>query len=89
MDDNDEKSELPIHVILGASDYSRDKMETKLIIGQPLEPIAELTTLGWTVMFAGSLMCQINMQPERHPQITKSYVVWMCWVWKTDKKEIN
>ena len=48
MDDNDEKSELPVHVILGASDYSRVKMETKPRIGQPLEPIAELTTLGWT-----------------------------------------
>jgi hypothetical protein len=54
MDDNDEKSELPVHVILGASDYSRVKMETKPRIGQPLEPIAELTTLGWTVMSAGS-----------------------------------
>ena len=54
MDDNDEKSELPVHVILGASDYSRVKMETKPRIGQPLEPIAELTTLGWMVMSAGS-----------------------------------
>ncbi|XP_028407828.1 uncharacterized protein LOC114530405 [Dendronephthya gigantea] len=54
MDNNDQKSELPVHVILGASDYSRVKMETKPRIGQPLEPIAELTTLGWTVMSAGS-----------------------------------
>ena len=51
MDDNDE---LPVHVILGASDYSRVKMETKPRIGQQLEPIAELTTSGWTVMSAGS-----------------------------------
>ena len=29
-------------------------METKPRIGQPLESIAELTTLGWTVMSAGS-----------------------------------
>jgi hypothetical protein len=29
-------------------------MKIKPIIGQPLEPIAELTTLWWTVMSAGS-----------------------------------
>ena len=46
MDDNDKKSELPIHVILGASEYSRIKTETKPKIGQPSEPIAELTTPG-------------------------------------------
>ncbi len=54
MDDNDRKNELPIHVVLGASDYSRVKTETTPKIGQPLEPIAERTTLGWTVMSAGS-----------------------------------
>ena len=53
MDDTDEKSELPIHVILGASEYSRIKMETKPRIGQPAEPVAELTTLGWTIMSSG------------------------------------
>ena len=46
MDDTDKKSELPIHVILGASEYSRIKMETKPRIGQSSEPVAELTTLG-------------------------------------------
>lgn len=46
MEDNDKKSELPIHLILGASEYSRIKTETKPRIGKPSEPIAELTTLG-------------------------------------------
>ena len=46
MEDNDKKSELPIHLILGASEYSRIKIETKPRIGKPSEPIAELTTLG-------------------------------------------
>jgi hypothetical protein len=45
MDDKDEKSEFPVQVILETSDYSRVKMKIKPIIGQPLEPIAELTTL--------------------------------------------
>ena len=53
MDDNDKKSELPIHLILGASEYSRIKTETKPRIGQPSEPIAELTTLGWAMMSSG------------------------------------
>ena len=34
MNDDDKKSELPIHVILGASEYSRIKTETKPKIGQ-------------------------------------------------------
>ena len=53
MDDNDKKSELPIHVILGVSEYSRIKTEKKAKIGQPSEPIAEHTTLGWTMMSSG------------------------------------
>ena len=42
MNDDYEKSELPIHVFLGASDFSRIKTETKPKIGLPSEPIAEL-----------------------------------------------
>lgn len=53
MDDNDKKSELPIYVILGVSEYSRIKTEKKPKIGQPSEPIVEHTTLGWTMMSSG------------------------------------
>ena len=53
MEDNDKKSELPIHLILGASEYSRIKTETKPRIGKPSEPIAELTTLGWAMTSSG------------------------------------
>ena len=53
MDDGDTKSELPIHMILGASEYSRIKTDTRPRIGKTGEPIAELTTLGWTMMSAG------------------------------------
>ena len=53
MDDEDTKPELPMHLILGASEYSRIKTQTKPKIGKAGEPIAELTTLGWTMMSAG------------------------------------
>ena len=53
MDDNDQKKELPVHVILGASDYSRIKTMTKPRIGQPGEPVAEKTQLGWTIISPG------------------------------------
>ena len=50
MSDQDTKPELPIHLILGASEYSRIKTNTKPKIGQSGEPIAELTALGWSMM---------------------------------------
>ena len=53
MDDNDQKKELPVHVILAASDYSRIKTMTKPRIGQPGEPVAEKTQLGWTIISPG------------------------------------
>ena len=40
MDDNDQKKELPVHVVLGAPDYSRIKKMTKPRISQPREPVA-------------------------------------------------
>ena len=53
IDDNDQKKELPVHVILGASDYSRFKTMTKLRIGQPGEPVAEQAQLKWTIISPG------------------------------------
>ena len=44
IEDNDTKSELPIHMILGASEYSRIKTDEKPKIGHPGEPVAERTT---------------------------------------------
>ena len=40
-------------MILGASEYSRIKTDTKPRIEKAGEPIAELTSLGWTTMSAG------------------------------------
>ncbi|XP_028405750.1 uncharacterized protein LOC114528320 [Dendronephthya gigantea] len=56
MDDNDSKPVLPIHLILGASEYSRIKTDTKPKIGNPGEPVAELTALGWSLMSPGKEM---------------------------------
>ena len=53
MHDIDEKPELPVHLILGASEYERIKTETKPRIGLPGEPVAELTKFGWTVLSPG------------------------------------
>ena len=53
MEDNDKKSELPIHLILGASEYSRIKTKIKPRISKPSEAIAELTTLGWSMISSG------------------------------------
>ena len=53
MDDNDTKPELPISMILGASDYSKIKTNTEPKLGEPGEPVGELTKLGWTIMAAG------------------------------------
>lgn len=54
MDDEGTKQELPIHVILGASEYARLKTSSVPKIGNPGEPIAELTSFGWTIMSPGA-----------------------------------
>eukprot|EP00112_Aurelia_sp_Birch-Aquarium-sp1_P007313 Seg1796.10 transcript_id=Seg1796.10/GoldUCD/mRNA.D3Y31 product="hypothetical protein" protein_id=Seg1796.10/GoldUCD/D3Y31 len=54
MDDKDKKSILPVHLILGANEFSKIKTEHKPRIGKPGEPIAERTHFGWTIMSPGS-----------------------------------
>ncbi len=54
MDEPDKKlDQLPIHLILGASEYARIKAEVKPRLGNPGEPVAELTSLGWTIKSPG------------------------------------
>lgn len=53
MDCNNQKEELPVHVVLGVSDYSRIKTMTKPRTGQPGEPVAEQTQLGWIIISSG------------------------------------
>ena len=50
MDDKDKKTSLPIHLILGNSEYSKIKTEEKPRIEKSGEPVGELTSSGWTIM---------------------------------------
>lgn len=50
MDDIGRKPELPVHVILGTSEYARIKTDTPLRIGSAGQPVAEKTRLGWTII---------------------------------------
>ena len=53
INDTDTKKELPVHVILGAGDYTKVKTQERARVGQPGEPIAELTKVGWVVISPG------------------------------------
>ena len=53
MEETDTKDTLPVHLILGASDYAKIKTETAPRIGALNEPIWEKTKLGWTIMSPG------------------------------------
>ena len=61
MQDEDEKERLPVHLILGAGDYSKIKTASKPRIGSPGEPVAELTKFGWTIMSPGEEVNLNNM----------------------------
>ena len=54
LNDMDNKSELPVHLVLGTSEYSRIKTATKPRIGNPGEPVAEYTRLGGTIISPGA-----------------------------------
>ena len=53
MEDKDSKDIMPVHLILGASDYVKIKTETAPRVGALGEPIGEKTKLGWTIMSPG------------------------------------
>ena len=60
MEDKDSKDTLPVHLILGASDYARIKTETAPRVGAKSEPIGEKTKLGWTIMSPGK---EVDLSP--------------------------
>ena len=50
MNDTDKKEQLPVHVILRASDFAKIKLEKSPRVGKISEPFAELTKMGWEMM---------------------------------------
>ena len=58
MVDKDDKAELPIHLVIGASEYTKIKTGNAPKIGHQGEPIAEKMNFGWTIMSPGK---EVNM----------------------------
>ena len=50
---DDDRSQIPIHVVLGASEYASIKTTTSQKVGKPGKPVAEKTLLGWTLISLG------------------------------------
>ena len=60
MDDTDTKDFLPVHLILGASDYAKIKEGVAPLVGAQGEPIGEKTKFGWTVISPGK---ELDLSP--------------------------
>lgn len=65
IEDYHAKEEVPVHLILGASDYARIKTRTAPRIGSSDEPVAELTKLGWTIISPGKEVDLTNLYLTR------------------------
>ena len=59
--DHDKERELPVHVILGMNDYTRIKTQERPRVGLPGEPIAELSKLGWVILWPGKKNTSTNI----------------------------
>ena len=53
IDNTGTKKELPVDMLLEAGHYTKIKTQEMARVGQPGEPIAELTKLGWVVISPG------------------------------------
>ena len=59
--DHNTEKKLPVNFILGAGDYTKIKTQERARVGQPREPIAELTRLVWVVISPGQGSGLTNM----------------------------
>ena len=58
INDNDPKTVLLVHMILGVNDYTKTKTQERPSVGLEGKPIVELTKLGWVVV--SSVLCMIT-----------------------------
>ena len=65
LKDKDTKAELPIHMISGAIDYARIKVQEMPRVGSPGQPVAELTQFGWVIMSPGNEIDLNNLMLSR------------------------
>ena len=61
MNDNATKPELPINMMLGASNYARIKVPEMPRVGSPGKPAAELSRFGWVIMSGGNEISLNNL----------------------------
>ena len=54
MDDDDEKSQLPVHLILGANDFAKIRSGEQLRVDRRGDPVAEFVRFGWALMSPGA-----------------------------------
>ena len=65
MTETDTKSELPVHLVLGASEYPQIKTSVPPKIGSIGEPVAEYTRFGWTIISPGTELDLSNLYLTR------------------------
>ena len=75
MNDDDTKSQLPIHLVLGAAEYSRIKTDTPQRVGREYEPVGEHTKLGWLLMAPGQ---DFNRELMMLTQTTHAHYEQLC-----------
>ena len=61
INDHDPKSELPVHVILGISDYTKIKTQERPRVVLPGKPVAKMTKFEWVIVCPGQETGVLNM----------------------------
>jgi len=54
MHEVDEKAKLPVHLILGVNELAKIRTGECLRVGRRVDPVAEYTRFGWTIMTPGA-----------------------------------
>ena len=73
MNDSDSKPELPIHMVMGLSEFTKIKTTIPARIGEVGDPVAEFTKFGWALMSPGqkdlSKMYLTHSTPQDYQQL--------------------